>query len=293
MPTPGERTSPKARLTLLIVFSAMAASACLVWVGGETWFRRENGSLERTVDWEQGVVLSEVDARDDLPAASSSAPPPELLFPAVPLLENSFPGPPGETGSDPATPPVLDATDIDLNPTSWEDPFQPAYWHLAGWQFDGESMLCVSEESAVAVFRRPYQRLMVELRLVVPKPAASISVSSREGGAAAQGTFSVLLAAQTENRTAIVFAPRQVMVIEERLGEFIEVGHAEWPQSLVPGEAIHLRVAATGHRIVVSCNGTRVLSCDQPAMQSGRERHWALVSATPGLQITSMRIEGE
>lgn len=62
---------------------------------------------------------------------------------------------------------------------------------------------------------------------------------------------------------------------------------------LIPGGTRQLRIAATGNRIAISWNGRRVLVCDQPIRQSGRELAITLASDGAGLRISRLRIEGE
>ena len=54
-----------------------------------------------------------------------------------------------------------------------------------------------------------------------------------------------------------------------------------------------LRLTATGNRVLVICNGTRVVNCSQPAEQSGRPLQLSFRTEGGGFRISSLGLEGE
>ena len=165
---------------------------------------------------------------------------------------------------------------VDMSPTSWQEPFESGYWQAEGWSFDGDAMLCDDDARAEATFRRAYHRAMLEFRV---QPIG------------AGGAFEIQLQdPQSDSVTAIEFGyPTDGQRAQDRQ----IIAWREIDPGLVAGTESHVRVNATGNRIVVFLDGRRVLNCDQPSRQSGHPLYLSFVARSFALGIRELRIEGE
>lgn len=172
----------------------------------------------------------------------------------------------------------LTQSSIDL--ASWQNPFHADYWSTTGWRFDGRQMACDPGRPAMATFRRRYRRIMVSLRI---------------HRASADEKFRLRLTApRSKTVMDVCFSDREVIVSS---------GPSAGSQSIIRRRAVRLRkpsrgvesvrLAATGNRVQVIWDDRRVLVCDQPAEQSGRDVLFSVVVPQGGLQIMRLRIEGE
>ena len=168
---------------------------------------------------------------------------------------------------------------IDFTPTSWENPFTAAHWRSQGWRFDGKSMWPSARETASATFRRNYKKLTLQCRIEpLDKP----------------GSFQIALVGPKPNTLLkVVFSPGAVVVISEIDGRKREIRRRKIELAMAPGKPGQLRLTATGNRIIVVWNRRIILSCNQPAQQSGRQLELRLVSRGGGWRISQLRLEGE
>ena len=174
---------------------------------------------------------------------------------------------------------VVDRADVDVSTSSWQNPFQPAYWQVSGWSFDDESMHSSAARMTAARFRRPYR---------------SVSLSLRIEPAGAFGEFAVELGSSgTRTVTVVSLDLSGITVSANSGGDSRLVRREEFDPKLERGQPGLLTVAASGNRIQVSWNARRVLTCRQPSQQSGQEFQFALLSRSTRVQIDEMRIEGE
>jgi len=170
--------------------------------------------------------------------------------------------------------------DVDLSETSWQDPFEQTYWKSQGWKFNGKSMHCPAHQSAQATFRRSYRKLMLEMQLEpLTEPV----------------TFKVQLDAPTSKvATTITINDEGVIVsVESPKRQPREIKRKNLELDIAPEKPGQLRIAATGNRLLIVWNGRRILTCTQPAEQSGRDLQATLVSESTGFRISNLRIEGE
>ena len=188
------------------------------------------------------------------------------------------PPPPGSQLA--AKPPVRPAKPIKFDPreTSWEDPFDAEFWEATGWKFDQQGMN--SEADAKAVFRRTYRRLMLEAKIELLK----------EGDAPLQLR---LLAPSNDALVEINLKGADLVLHDKSRNAGALLGTATLNPAPAPGRPGLLRVAATGNRLVLSWNGQIVLSCDQPATQSGRDLQIEWKAGGTPYRISHLRLEGE
>ena len=179
-------------------------------------------------------------------------------------------------GTQPTSAPELDSEGVDLSPTSWENPFQQDLWQSAGWLFESESMQSARKSDSSASFRRPYRKVMIDT-----------FVWFADNG---QLEFQ-LFAPDNDTLTIVSFSKNKVIVEVEEAGRRRRIESKEI--SLTIEAPNHLRLRATGNRLNVFCNDQRVLSCNQPAQQSGREFHPGIVARNGQFRLFDLRIEGE
>lgn len=168
---------------------------------------------------------------------------------------------------------------FDPRETSWENPFVAGYWEGAGWNFNPDGMSSQGPR-ANATFRRSYRRLMLEAR-IEPLQEPSTPLQLR------------LLAPATGS----------AVVIAIQAGDLTVTGNSRAPNRLqekvilnpasTPGTTAMLRVAGTGNRLMFHWNNQVVLTCDQPAAQSGRDLLLDWSTGVTPYRITSLRLEGE
>lgn len=180
--------------------------------------------------------------------------------------------------TDSATQHLLSPPEIDLSRTSWQNPFDAGCWRSAGWRFSPEAMRCDAGPPAEASFRRTYRELSLELQFesLGERPELEIRLDTP----AAETSTTIAL-----SRTALVVSaesPARRGVIDRRA----------LPAAVSGQQPSHLRLGTTGNRLRLLWNGRPLLTCAQPARQSGREMTVTFVSRGTGLRITGLRLEG-
>jgi hypothetical protein len=166
---------------------------------------------------------------------------------------------------------------VESSQTSWQDPFTAAHWASGGWKFVENSMQ-TSATPAQATFHRTYRKLRI---------SASIERLSGEGACEFR-----LYAPETGSATVIsVNGTLEVAETQHATRTLIE--QADIAAALEPGLACSVDIAASGNRIQLAINGRRLLTCDQPAAQSGRDLTLTLACSDSEWKISVLRIEGE
>ena len=174
-------------------------------------------------------------------------------------------------------------TGYDPEQTSWESPFDVTCWMATGWEFNGDAMLS-GAEPASAMFRRPYRRMMLDCRMEPLPGAAPAEIDPFEVRLALPGAAGAL---------RVTVHSRSLVVTDDTQGEPLQIREVPLAPAVAASEPAHLRVAATGNRVVVSWNGRIALTCNQPAAHSGHEFTFAFVTGATGYRVTALRIEGE
>ena len=180
----------------------------------------------------------------------------------------------------PISEPEIEASQVSNDDrTSWELPYQPAYWKASGWEFNAEGMLSGRDESA-AMFRRAYVRFMLECR-IEPQDEMAGPLKLRLKGSQPGALMTVAI----DGRRLVATDDSRIpaAVIKEET-----VSHAA-----TAGEPVRLKLAATGNRLIVSWDGEVVLTCNQIAAQSGHTVQFAFASSGAPWLIRDLRVEGE
>ena len=181
--------------------------------------------------------------------------------------------------SNPSSSPRESRTSLDLYQSSWEAPFDAAYWESSGWKFDADGMTSSGVES-LALFRRRYVHFMFECQI---EPLAEAPEPLR---------------VRLKGRQ-----PKMVMTLAIDGARLIVTDDSRDPASVVkeepvspapaPGAPVVLKLAATGNRLIVTWNGTAALTCSQIAGQSGRTVQLEFATGRSSWRIRELRIEGE
>jgi len=171
----------------------------------------------------------------------------------------------------------------DVTAFSWQDPFDERFWNSSGWAFYAKGMQTHPAELGIAVFGRPYRKLMFEFRIEPVEAMQAFQIQ--------------LISPSTGATTGIVFEEQTIAVIANSASQQSLIARApiQFKRRNPKLHTGHLHVAATGNRIIIAWNGRRVLTCEQPAEQSGRNIYVGLVSSSNSkrIKLTDMRIEGE
>lgn len=186
------------------------------------------------------------------------------------------------------------AAALDLSRTSWQDPFSAAYWNAHGWTFDGRSMRSERAHPAEATFRRPYRRLRLDVNVRRLAPSAE-SRPSHGGRSGTGGSFAIrLFTAETETTTTVTLHADDIVVTADTptLNNAL-IKQRKLDSGLGSGRTGRLGLAATGNRLIIVWNRRPVLTCSQPAEQSGRAVTVTLTTDGAGFLISHLRIEGE
>lgn len=189
----------------------------------------------------------------------------------------------------PLLPDLKTVKEGELNSTSWQNPFYSLFWKNQGWQFTDSGMVSTSDQISAATFVRPYKKISVSFRIESLKdpnqkmPSLELQLLTRDPAKPDQ----VLIA------STIVFQNDQVSVSASKQGVRKELKHAKLVLNDSRPGPVSIRLVGTGNRFVISVGGRRVLTCTQPAQQSGRECFLSLLTTEDQVQITALRIEGE
>ena len=172
-----------------------------------------------------------------------------------------------------------DVTEFDAARTSWQDPFFASHWKADGWNFEPEAMQSNEDKPASARFRRDYRKITVEC-LIAPTGEA--------------GVFQIRLFAPTTDALMQAEFSRETVRISSTIkGKQTLVKQRRFRVPFVVGKPTKLRFTATGNRVLVICNGTRVLNCSQPAEQSGKPFQLSFRTEGGGFRISGLGLEGE
>ncbi len=175
---------------------------------------------------------------------------------------------------DATSPPVFE-----FDQTSWEAPFDSAYWKATGWKFDSAGMLSEGEESS-ATFRRAYEHFMFECQ-IEPQDDATGPLRVHLKGSQANSVM-----------TLAIDGARLVVTDDSRIPPAVIKEESVSPAA-TNGEPVRLKLAATGNRLIVSWNGVVALTCNQIAGQSGRPVRFVFAADSTPWGIRDLRIEGE
>ena len=140
-------------------------------------------------------------------------------------------------------------------------------------------MLSSGAVTTTATFRRRYRKLSVECVIVpIEKP----------------GAFEISLFAPETNALMTARFTSEGVVVSAEIGDQQRV--VKRRNSNLPFAAdkpLHIRLSATGNRVLIVCNGRIVLSCNQPAEQSGKPLNLSFRSRGCQFRISRLRLEGE
>ncbi|MBT4867707.1 MAG: hypothetical protein HON53_21615, partial [Planctomycetaceae bacterium] len=143
-----------------------------------------------------------------------------------------------------------DAPDFDAARTSWQDPFFASHWKADGWNFQPDAMQSDETKPASARFRRDYRKITVEC-LIAPTGES--------------GVFQIRLFAPTTDALMQAEFSREAVRISSTIkGKRTLIKQRRFPVPFVVEKPTKLRFTATGNRVLVICNGARVLNCSQP-----------------------------
>lgn len=183
--------------------------------------------------------------------------------------------------------PALDALKAgELESTSWQNPFYRLLWKNKGWQFTDDGMVSSPGQISAATFVRPYTKISVSFTVEAEQrlPAFDLQLLTRNPAHPDQVlvTSSVhfqhdSISVSVEVKDAVKELKRTKLQLEEN------------PKS----KSVRIRFVGTGNRFVISIGRHRVLTCTQPAQQSGKECYLSFLADVEPVKITALRIEGE
>lgn len=163
--------------------------------------------------------------------------------------------------------------------TSWEAPFDAAFWESTGWQFEPDGMVSTVPASA-ATFRRAYRRMMLECQ-IEPLELNSEPLTLR------------FKCHQTNAVMTLIIDGTRFVVTNDTRNPPLIIKDAVVSVSAAPGQPGRLKLAATGNRMIVTWNGGVALTCNQIACQSGHEIRFEFGASRTPWRIRELRIEGE
>lgn len=168
---------------------------------------------------------------------------------------------------------------IDLSQTSWENPFTDDHWESKGWTFDDVSMQSNVDDFASASFRRKYRKLTIDCRVeALGDP----------------GTFQIVLfAPETDALLKAEFTPKLVRVISDIRNRRKVIKRRDMKVPFTAAEPVHLRLTATGNRVLIFSNNRVVFSLNQPAEQSGKHCRLSLRCTGGRFRVSRLHLEGE
>lgn len=183
--------------------------------------------------------------------------------------------------------PALDALKAgELESTSWQNPFYRLLWKSKGWQFTDEGMVSSPGQISAATFVRPYQKISVSFAVEVEQqlPAFDLQLLTRDP--AHPEKVLVTSSVHFEHDSVSVSAEVKDAVKELKRNKLNLEMHPE-------SKRVRIRFVGTGNRFVISVGRHRVLTCTQPAQQSGKECYLSFLADADPVKITALRIEGE
>lgn len=185
----------------------------------------------------------------------------------------------------PLLPDVKTVEEGELKSTSWQNPFYNLFWKNKGWQFNEDGMRSTANQFSAATFLRPYKRISVSFRVEVENkfPAFTLQLLTRDS----TDPDKVLVT------SAIHFQADAVEASAVVKDAFQKLKSAKLILDKSKPESVDIRLVGTGNRFVVSVGKQRVLTCAQPAQQSGKECFLSFLAHSDQVQISALRIEGE
>jgi hypothetical protein len=186
---------------------------------------------------------------------------------------------PSANGETPANPTQIDDLEFDASRTSWQDPFTASHWESDGWTFQPEAMQSRATKSATAKFRRDYRKITIACRCAPLGEA---------------GVFQIrLFAPTTDALVQAEFSREMIKVYSTIRRKTIFIKQRRYPVPFVVGKPTTLWLTANGSRVLISCNGKRVINCRQPVELSGKPLQFSLHTDGGAFRISSLRLEGE
>ncbi|WP_298867419.1 hypothetical protein [uncultured Gimesia sp.] len=185
----------------------------------------------------------------------------------------------------PLLPDVKMVEEGELNSTSWQNPFYNLFWKSKGWQFTEAGMVSTAGQISTATFVRPYKKISVSFRVDVKEnlPSFELHLLTRDPA----NPQKVLIA------SAIIFQNNTLSVFAVKQGVSKSLKQVKLDLNTTGPSSVSIRFVGTGNRFVISVGGRRVLTCTQPALQSGRECFLSFLTTKDQVQISALRIEGE
>ncbi|QDT44922.1 hypothetical protein Pan241w_50380 [Gimesia alba] len=174
----------------------------------------------------------------------------------------------------------------ELESTSWQNPFYRLLWKSKGWKFTDEGMVSTPEQISAATFVRPYQKISVSFAVEVEQrlPAFELQLLTRDPAHPEK----VLVT------SSVHFQHDSVSVSAELKDATKELKRNKLHLEASPkSKRVRIRFVGTGNRFVISVGRHRVLTCTQPAQQSGKECYLSFLADADPVKITALRIEGE
>lgn len=167
-----------------------------------------------------------------------------------------------------------------VDQSSWEAPFRTDLWTHSGWEFSKQGMATTGSQRAWATFSRPYQHLMLECGWQLPQATAP--------------DFEITLSpAEARTQIRIVLSHDQLRLVQQQGEQSTELKARPCQPTSQTTDPRVLRVVITGTRLLIHWQGRIWITAEQPQALQGRLFHWTLVSSTPQLRITNLRVEGE
>ena len=185
----------------------------------------------------------------------------------------------------PLLPDVKTVKEGELNSTSWQNPFYSLFWKSKGWHFTEAGMVSTKGQISAATFVRPYKKISVSFRVDVKEKLPSFELLLLTRDPSKPDNVLIASAIDFQNEAVIVSAVKQ--------GVRKELKHVKLKMNRAEPGSVSIRLVGTGNRFVISVGGRRVLTCTQPAQQSGRECFLSFLTNEDEVQISALRIEGE
>ncbi|QDT29753.1 hypothetical protein Enr10x_51080 [Gimesia panareensis] len=173
----------------------------------------------------------------------------------------------------------------ELDSTSWQNPFYRLFWKNEGWKFTDEGMESNTDQYCIATFIRPYKKISVSFRVDVKQmfPDFELLLLTRDPAKPDQ----ILVSSQ------IHFQNTGVTVSASDQKKKSELKRVEVSLERAEAQSVPVRLVGTGNRFVISIGRRRILTCAQPAAQSGKECFLCFMADKQPVRITALRLEGE
>ncbi len=184
----------------------------------------------------------------------------------------------------PLLPDLKTVNEGELDSSSWQNPFYRLFWKSEGWNFTTEGMTSTQGQVSAATFLRPYKKISVSFQFnVEPKfPTFELQLLTRDPEKPNQVLISSTIHFQ-KDFVSVSTRLREATQELKRANLNLD-GHKK---------SVLVRFVGTGNRFVISVGGKRVLTCAQPARQSGQECFLSFMTNSDQLEISALRIEGE